>query len=156
MAPDMAEVPRGQWRFSSLIPSGQGLWAKSAGGGHGLLAHMLDVAATAETILKTEPASSRDWVASQFGLPQEGCARWIGAVAGLHDFGKAIPGFQAKWSEGMVADQAHGLAFPVHACGVTDHSCATAALLGKSLQQLAGADSAWIGHVIRGGRLGIG
>lgn len=124
------------------------LWAKSQDGGHGLLAHMLDVAAAAEVILEWESPATLDWAASAFGLPREHCRRWLAALVGLHDFGKAIPGFQAKWPEGMAADAAYGLAFPLHACGTTAHSCATAALLGSPLWQMTGVASSWIRHVI--------
>lgn len=84
--------------FSSITGVSRSLWAKSGGGcGHGLLAHLLDVAAVAETLLVIEPESTRRWAASQLGLEAAQVGRWVAAVAGLHDFGKAIPGFQAKW-----------------------------------------------------------
>ena len=133
--------------FSQLLPAGRAIWAKGDGDGHGLLAHMLDTAAVAEVLLGLEPETSVVWSAQQLGVPREHCGRWLAAIAGLHDFGKAIPGFQAKWPDGMAADQTHGLAFPSHACGVTNHSCATAALLGKPLQKLTEADVGWICHV---------
>lgn len=136
-------------RFSDLPGASRAIWAKSGEGGHGLLAHLLDVAATAETLLNMEPEASLSWMAGQLGLAPACSARWIAAAVGLHDFGKAIPGFQAKWPDGMAADQAHGLAFPLHACGVTDHSCATAALLGRPLHQLSGAEAGWLRHVIQ-------
>lgn len=135
--------------FSHLPGASRVIWAKSGEVGHGLLAHLLDVAATAETLLDMEPETSLYQMAVQLGLPLGCSPRWIAAVVGLHDFGKAIPGFQAKWPEGMAMDQAHGLAFPAHACGVTDHSCATAALLGKPLQRLSGAGATWLRHVIQ-------
>ncbi|WP_256541520.1 HD domain-containing protein [Pseudomonas sp. 21C1] len=54
-------------------------------------------------------------------------------MVGLHDFGKAIPGFQDKWHEGRQADEALGLTFPARAMGVTDHACASALLLWELL-----------------------
>lgn len=136
--------------FSSLEPAARGIWAKSGeAGGHALLAHLLDVAAVVETLLLHEPESTRMWASQQCGLLQEHAVRWLAAVAGLHDFGKAIPGFQALWPDGMQADQARGLAFPASACGVTAHSCATAALLGKPLLGLTGADVTWLRHAIQ-------
>ncbi|MFT4192238.1 MAG: CRISPR-associated helicase Cas3' [Comamonas sp.] len=142
-------MDRGNGAFSALPAGARHLWAKSGDPAHGLLAHMLDVAAVAEVMLEWEPAQSLDWAASAFGLSREHGLRWLAALAGLHDFGKAIPGFQAKWPEGMAADQASGLAFPAHACGVTDHSCATAALLGGPLFPLADAAPDWLRHVIQ-------
>lgn len=136
--------------FSHLTPYARAIWAKSGeGGGHGLLAHMLDVAAVAETLLALEPESTLHWAAARFGLPVEHLVRWIAAMAGLHDFGKAIPGFQARWPEGMQADEACGLEFPASACHVTVHACATAALLESELQALTDADVGWLKPVIQ-------
>ncbi|WP_140724739.1 CRISPR-associated helicase Cas3' [Pseudomonas sp. Hp2] len=137
-------------RFSSVLGTARAIWAKSGEGeGHRLLAHMLDVAAVAEVILEQEPSHSLDWGASAWGLPRGHCRRWLAALIGLHDFGKAIPGFQAKWPEGMTANQAQGLSFPLHACSVTDHSCATAALLGGPLYQLTSAGPDWVRHAVQ-------
>lgn len=116
--------------FFELDADARYLWAKSdreSGNWHSLLAHMLDVAAVAEALLEQEPASSLDWAAKQFGLPRQSIGRWLAAMVGLHDFGKAIPGFQAKWEAGKENDERHGLVFPAKS-KVTDHACATAAL----------------------------
>ncbi|MFT0851839.1 CRISPR-associated endonuclease Cas3'' [Achromobacter sp. F4_2707] len=100
-------------RFSSLSPPVRALWAKSSEeGGHGLLAHMLDVAAVAEEILNREPASTRNWAIQAFGLKQDEVVRWLVALVGLHDFGKAIPGFQSKWEAGRQRCIQAGLSFP--------------------------------------------
>lgn len=137
-------------RFSSLPRSARGLWAKSGeNNGHGVLAHLLDVAAVVETLLSCEPDSTRRWAAAQLGLEAGQVARWVAAIAGLHDFGKAIPGFQAKWPEGMQADQAQGLGFPASACGRDRHDLATAALLGKALHGLTVAETGWLRHVVQ-------
>lgn len=69
------------------------LWAKSSAGssapavpGYPLLPHLLDVAAMAEALLPVVPCP--------ISLP---CSpAWVSALAGLHDFGKASPGFQRK------------------------------------------------------------
>lgn len=135
--------------FSGLPPASRAIWAKSGEPPHGLLAHMLDVAAVAESLLELEPDGSRNWAAQQLGLPEEHLIRWVAAIVGLHDFGKAIPGFQLKWPHGMDADRERGLEFPPHACTVTDHSCATAALLGAELSGLVGAEARWLQHVIQ-------
>lgn len=87
-------------------------WAKSGDPlGYGLLAHLLDVAAVAEAILSRESEATLQWAAACFGLTLESAPRWIAAFSGLHDFGKAIPGFQAKWPEGRQANEAAGLPF---------------------------------------------
>lgn len=59
-----------------------------------MLAHLLDVAAVALTVLEHEPRSSRRWAAEALGLPLDGAPRWIATLVGLHDFGKAIAGFR--------------------------------------------------------------
>lgn len=148
--PGNPKVRSDELLFSSLEPAARAVWAKSGEyGGHGLLAHLLDVAAVTEALLLHEPESSRIWASQQCGLPPEHAVRWLAAITGLHDFGKAIPGFQALWPDGMQVDLARGLAFPASACGVTAHSCATAALLGKPLLGLTGADVSWLRHVIQ-------
>lgn len=97
-------------RFSDVDKAARQVWAKSGEPvGHGLLAHLLDVAAVVETLLAIEPESTRQWAAEALGLKAAQVSRWVAAVAGLHDFGKTIPGFQAKWPEGMQADLAQGL-----------------------------------------------
>ncbi|OEC59790.1 CRISPR-associated helicase/endonuclease Cas3 [Pseudomonas sp. ENNP23] len=136
--------------FSALSAAARGLWAKSGEPtGHGLLAHLLDVAAVVESLLAIEPPSTRQWAATAFGLDPTACPRWIAALAGLHDFGKGIPGFQAKWKEDMQADQAHGLAFSILAQRVDRHDLATAALLESVLDSLAVASSDWLQQVVR-------
>lgn len=135
--------------FSALSAAARGLWAKSGEPtGHGLLAHLLDVAAVVERLLAIEPPSTRQWAATAFGLDSAACPRWIAALAGLHDFGKGIPGFQAKWPEGMQADQAHGLAFSALTQRVDRHDLATAALLGPVLHRLAVASPGWLRQAV--------
>lgn len=136
--------------FSAMSEPARVIWAKSGEGhGHGLLAHMLDAAAVCEALLAREPRSSLDWAASQFGLPVESVGRWLAAIVGLHDFGKAIPGFQGKWPEGELADKACGLGFHSSLVEITDHACATAALLGKELSRLSEAEQEWVRHVLQ-------
>lgn len=118
--------------FSDLPDAVRRIWAKSGDerqvGGHGLLAHMLDVAAVAEVMLMREPPSSLRMCAQALGLPAGAARRWVAALAGLHDFGKAIPGFQAKWPDGQRADEACGLPFaPPISLKCDRHSLATAA-----------------------------
>lgn len=130
--------------FSELDSAARYIWAKSGEGyGHSLLSHMLDVAAVVETLLELEPPSTLNWVAAQFGLPVPQIVRWLGALAGLHDFGKAIPGFQAKWPEGRQHDEESLLGFGDASLSRTKHDLATAALLRPLLVQLANCDLCW-------------
>ncbi|SUD58830.1 CRISPR-associated helicase Cas3 family protein [Ectopseudomonas oleovorans] len=136
--------------FADLSEQARRLWAKSDDGfGHGVLAHLLDVAAVAERMLAHEPPSTLDWAAQALGLEREHVARWVACLVGLHDFGKAIPGFQDKWLAGRQADEALGLAFPDRALGVTDHACASAALLWEHLPKQGIGHLLWIRHVLQ-------
>lgn len=136
--------------FSDLSSPARQVWAKSGeSSGHGLLAHMLDVAAVTETLLSFEPTSTRRWAADAFGLPEAQVMRWLAAVAGLHDFGKAIPGFQNKWPEGMARVQAQGLTFTPRSLSATQHDRATAVLLGELLYPQSQAEMQWVRHVLQ-------
>lgn len=121
--------------FANISPTIPALWAKSGESqGHSLLAHMLDVAAVAETIVRRESPRTRSWAANAFGLSDEAAPRWLAAMCGLHDFGKAIPGFQAKWPDGKKADETAGLRFvPSVSLNATRHDLASAALLRTEL-----------------------
>lgn len=134
--------------MKTCSPSFRTFWAKSGdAGGHSLLAHLLDVAAVAECLLEVEPESTRRWAGGQMGLPPGKVVRWVATLAGLHDFGKAVPGFQAKWAEGKSADEAAGLTFPFRACEAAQHDLATAALLGRELHRLCIAEMGWLRSV---------
>lgn len=137
--------------FSALPSSVRSFWAKSGDGfGHGLLAHMLDVAAVAEVLLEHEPSTTTTHFAGEFGLDSAVFVRCVSALVGLHDFGKAIPGFQAKWPEGQLCDEEAGLSFGRASRGVTDHACASAALLWGPLCQVSEADPGWVLGVLQG------
>jgi CRISPR-associated endonuclease/helicase Cas3 len=138
-------------RYSELPEPVRRLWAKSGElQGHGLLAHLLDVAAVTEAILWLEPETSRRMMAGALGLEEAQAVRWVAALAGLHDLGKAIPGFQAKWPEGQAADEIAGLQFsPLAAMRCDQHSKATAALLAPMLERVSGAPAMWCRHVVQ-------
>ena len=84
-------------RFADLPSAALSIWAKSGDDGQqgqGLLAHMLDVAAVAERILRREPPSTVTWAANQFRIEEAELVRWVAWLAGQHDLGKATVGFQ--------------------------------------------------------------
>ncbi len=121
--------------FSMLPPAVRTLWAKSGEPhGHGLLAHMLDVAAVALVLIEHESPATIAQLAGQFGLPADDFPLMMAALAGLHDFGKAIPGFQDKWPQGRELDKQAGLGFSQASLAVTDHAMASGALLEPLLR----------------------
>lgn len=124
-------------RFSELDPRARAFWAKSGEPiGHGLLAHMLDVAAVSEVLLDHESDVVHHWLSNCTGITLQSVPRWTAFLMGLHDFGKAIPGFQDKWPEGRKRDEATGLVFREYRMNLTDHDLASAALLPDYLASL--------------------
>lgn len=135
-------------RFSALSPSLLALWAKSGDEqGHPLLAHMLDVAAVAEAILELEPATTHQHLATQFGLPVIAAPRWLATFVGLHDVGKAIAGFQAKWPQGQALAKAQGLTFVSSQLSHDRHDWASTAILEAWLPAQTGAEFFWCQQV---------
>ena len=142
-------------RFDGFSAAAKAVWAKSGDpAGHGLLAHMLDVASVAERLLLREPPGSLLRASAAFGLPEVSASRIIAACGGLYDIGKAIAGFQTKWPQGQAADEAAGLQFPAHLLAADQHDLASAYELRRLLQPhfgdlapaLAGAVAAHHGH----------
>ncbi|MDA8202140.1 MAG: CRISPR-associated endonuclease Cas3'', partial [Chloroflexi bacterium] len=74
------------------------LWGKygdGASGYHPLLCHLLDVLAVAELMWRDILSSrTRTWVARDLRVDEDAAGRWVAALAGLHDLGKASPAFQ--------------------------------------------------------------
>ena len=62
-----------------------------------VLTHLLDVAACAWEILELEPPQTRALFAADYGMDEDTARRWVCALAGLHDLGKASPTFQTLW-----------------------------------------------------------
>lgn len=99
----------------SLSLAASSLWAKSTddGRGHALIGHLLDVAACAEAVLEREPATTRALYAQDLQTDEANAMRWIVALVGLHDLGKAAPSFQHKWQPGAQRVKEHGLAWSI-------------------------------------------
>jgi CRISPR-associated endonuclease/helicase Cas3 len=90
-----------------------------------LLLHCLDVAAVARVLL--DRFGKPPW-AHELGLDTATLAAWVG----LHDYGKATPGFQAKWPEGKMLVEQAGFSFrPPQVLAQDRHDLATAALLPR-------------------------
>lgn len=93
-------INEGLWQ-AGMDKALENIWAKTAKSGatrwHPLILHMLDVAASAESILAREPESTRKRMAAIFGMTWEDAHPWLLLVMACHDLGKACPGFQCKW-----------------------------------------------------------
>jgi CRISPR-associated endonuclease/helicase Cas3 len=103
------------------------LWAKSPardGGnetdGYPLLQHLLDVAAVASSLLDTVPCP----------VPLPCTEAWIVALVGLHDLGKASPGFQIKLGRSHLED------YRLETDQPDRHDIGTAVLLQNGLKAL--------------------
>ncbi len=76
------------------------IWAKTSRSGnmrwHPLILHMLDVAASADSILVREPETTRKRMAAIIGMNWEHARAWFLLLMAYHDLGKACPGFQCK------------------------------------------------------------
>lgn len=145
-APAQTHAPM---QFESLSAAARSVWAKSGDpSGHGLLAHMLDVAAVAEQILNRESPVALRRPAAALGLSETQVIRWLAAMVGLHDIGKAIPGFQGKWDAGRAADEAAGLAFPDRLMSVDAHDRASAFELRTLLTPALGVHAASVATAV--------
>jgi len=88
----------------------------------------------AEALLLRESEKTREWAANALGLRVSQAPRWFATLVGLHDFGKAIPGFQHKWPEGQSADESAGLSFKSVALSIDRHDLASVSLLRRLLR----------------------
>lgn len=123
------------------------IWAKTAAGGrwgislkpgeaswHPLICHMIDVAMVALRLWQyLLPPIVKNQMQASLGLDQEEHAgRWIAFFAGLHDIGKASPGFAFKWPEGAERLQDEGFK-PGRADKVAPHGFVGAYRIGRLL-----------------------
>ena len=160
-ASNQSPAGSGDWavtNFAELTPAARAIWAKSGEpAGHGLLAHILDVAAVAERLLNREPHKSLARMASFLPIAVTAAAnpaRTIASFVGLHDLGKSIAGFQNKWAEGRLACERAGLPFTERMLLVHRHDLATAVdlpamllpMLGRVSASLSAAVAAHHGH----------
>ena len=131
--------------FNGLSDAARYVWAKSGDGEgasqpHGVLQHILDVAACAEGLLDRSPAAEVIWAGSRLGLPSRlppsRIRRWVAMLVGLHDIGKASPGFQAKWQRGRETDENNGLSFDGTPLDRDRHDMASADFLRRRLPRL--------------------
>jgi len=95
------------------------LWAKTKRNDpetyHPLICHLIDVASVARVLwARVAPSSLRGRVSRGLGMDDpQGLSAWISFLAGLHDIGKASPGFQAKHVPGWTRVTAAGFSAPL-------------------------------------------
>jgi CRISPR-associated endonuclease/helicase Cas3 len=87
-----------------LSEAARALWAKSdrhkKGHWHPLIGHSLDVAASAWLLLNREPKATQRMLSRELEIPFVAVVPWVAGLIGMHDIGKAIPGFQLQWRKG--------------------------------------------------------
>ncbi len=92
------------------------LWAKAdveSNRIHLLIYHLLDVGQVMLALWRLAlPAQTRDTLAGALGLDEENASRLLAFWAGLHDLGKAAPGFQRKYPPAIATLQSIGFTFP--------------------------------------------
>lgn len=112
------------------------LWAKTSehNAYHPLLCHLTDVAEVAHLIWKEclHPACQAI-LSDALEVKPDVCGRWLAYWAGLHDLGKATPGFQWKWPLAVARLQQAGFSGPRG--GDFPHGLLSARILPKILQQ---------------------
>ncbi len=88
------------------------LWAKSNEyGGYPLPMHLLDVAAVAYELCLRLPDSASARLARELGCKSSQVTSLVSMWAGMHDLGKATPGFQRKWQPGRLIAEEAGFPF---------------------------------------------
>jgi CRISPR-associated endonuclease/helicase Cas3 len=117
------------------------LWAKSSKSGgsewHQSILHMLDVAASADSILSREPESTRIRMAAILGMEWENARPWLLLAAACHDLGKACPGFQCKWPKLLPQT---GLRLPRSPNSEINHAFVSQIALAELLQDVSWPD----------------
>lgn len=140
--------------FDELSPQARGVWAKTDADGdrHRLLPHLLDVAASALALLEREPESSIRMACSGLGISAgmslDDQRSWLAYLVGLHDIGKASPGFQAKSDLGTQCNERNGLPLAGAAVERDRHDMVSADFLRRAWPEL-GFPRPWSDQVSR-------
>lgn len=116
------------------------LWAKSPpsdaihAGGYPLLPHLIDVAAVGAALLASAPCPLTDLLSDN----------WIAGLVGLHDLGKASPGFQSKLGRLQIGTLRLGLDQPDR------HDISTVQILPELLieRELSARDARDLAHAV--------
>jgi CRISPR-associated endonuclease/helicase Cas3 len=130
-------------------------WAKKKAGSdiYPLLHHMIDtVAVTQELWDKALHASARSLTSREIGLSDTEARRLVAFWTGLHDIGKASPGFQCQ--DEVTRQELHKLGFST-AGKDPGHGVVTARLLRSYLNDSLGPDFAYKIATTLGGHHGV-
>ncbi|RIK55777.1 MAG: hypothetical protein DCC57_04800, partial [Chloroflexi bacterium] len=97
------------------VPTYQWLWAKTSGQDgftHPLICHLVDVAQVTHALWQQAlPQPLKTQMARTLDLGEAEAGRLLAFWAGLHDLGKASPGFQRKYAPGQARLAAAGVTF---------------------------------------------
>ncbi|MCC7536678.1 MAG: CRISPR-associated helicase Cas3' [Deltaproteobacteria bacterium] len=143
----MAQVDRASWRAKKMTSARAEeervhvhLWGKAdpkraelGPSWHPLVAHMLDVAACAERLLRDVRSSRLDSMARALGLSPTDALPWLSLFVTLHDLGKATPAFQRKVASAQQRLETLGFDFPD---SDAPHGEMSAVLLPAALESL--------------------
>ncbi|GIV76691.1 MAG: hypothetical protein KatS3mg050_1085 [Litorilinea sp.] len=129
------------------VPRYQRLWAKAnsrTGETHPLICHLIDVAQAALALWEESFTEGlRQRFAQALNLDVDAAGRTLAFWVGLHDLGKASPGFQRKYKPAVTELEAAGLPFPpAFADEPCYHATITTCTLGRLLAQVTGLDQA--------------
>lgn len=146
---------------ASPFPIYQQLWAKADAKTHtqhALICHMIDVGQVALCMWRSVLTyGSRAQFADALGVDMEDAGRLVAFWAGLHDLGKATPGFQTKYVPARESLERAGLVFP-KAYGRSSfyHGTASAVLLPEMLEAQSSIGDRWARYVglVAGGHHG--
>jgi len=132
------------------------LWAKKKKDSdvhYPLFYHMVDVATvTKELWERSLHAGAKNFISREISLPDTEARKWVSFWAGLHDIGKASPGFQAQSEPAKKELQQLGFTF----FGEDDnHGAVTACLLRQYLKESLGNNLAHRIATTVGGHHGI-
>jgi CRISPR-associated endonuclease/helicase Cas3 len=129
------------------IPNYQLLWAKTSNKSsstHPLICHLMDVAQVTYALWQqTLPPPLKTQMAGMLQLDVEETGRLIAFWAGLHDLGKASPGFQRKYAPGQAKLAAAGIPFAklVAMNEPCPHATVTTATLTELLVEITHIDA---------------
>ena len=130
-------------------------WAKKkeSSGTYPLLYHMLDTVAVAQELWDNSlHTGGRSFISQALGVPDTKAGGLVAFWAGLHDIGKASPGFQCQ--DEVTRQELYNLGFPTLGKD-PGHGVVTARLLRSYLNDSVGADLAYRIATTVGGHHGV-